>query len=413
METTIAALILLGAIYLRHVKKEFLFSIALALLVFARLEMYFFFVVPYVLMTVFSKTGITKILQMIKDSFRLLIPSSVVLGTFAISNYVRFQHFSPISGVLKSGFPFEINFQPTLFLDQPLRALYTGSLTNFLFFMPIYFLVGFTAFFIYSLYKSKKQAFSSTIFVYSVIGLLLMLNILLFQKWNKVIETWYMTIPLILLGLIISTFVMKNIKCINNVIATFLTSLRINRLSSPVNIRRIKTLVIIGFVMFSMVYSVIHIQEYMTPVSNNDPLTEWIDGVDDNTIFAATDCGRASFFFNKRFVNLDGLVNSYEYQTVLKNGTLYEYLKKIGVSYIIIGIRDGNYPYYLREYDKMYEPMISPAVLYGNYTAYNFTIYSYMYGVYSNPIVLNKSSEVFRGPISGDVVKGRIIVYEI
>jgi hypothetical protein len=52
------------------------------------------------------------------------------------------------------------------------------------------------------------------------------------------------------------------------------------------------------------------------------------------TVFAMKDAGHFAFFSGRDVINLDGLVNSFSYQDVLKEKRLNEYLLRNNVQYI-------------------------------------------------------------------------------
>ena len=55
-----------------------------------------------------------------------------------------------------------------------------------------------------------------------------------------------------------------------------------------------------------------------------------------DAVFAMTDCGTFGYFSDRRVVNLDGLVNSLEYQEYGRDGRLAEFLAKCRVKYIMV-----------------------------------------------------------------------------
>jgi hypothetical protein len=54
-----------------------------------------------------------------------------------------------------------------------------------------------------------------------------------------------------------------------------------------------------------------------------------------NSTFAMTDCGLFGYFSQRRTVNLDGVINGYQYQEVLRAGNLRRYLSACGVTHIV------------------------------------------------------------------------------
>lgn len=53
-----------------------------------------------------------------------------------------------------------------------------------------------------------------------------------------------------------------------------------------------------------------------------------------DSVFGMTDAGYFAYFSRRSTVNLDGLINGYEYQAALANGTLNPYLARCGINYV-------------------------------------------------------------------------------
>ena len=55
----------------------------------------------------------------------------------------------------------------------------------------------------------------------------------------------------------------------------------------------------------------------------------------EDATFAMTDCGLFGYFSQRRTVNLDGVINSYQYQDVLRAGDLRHYFSECGVTHVV------------------------------------------------------------------------------
>ena len=69
-----------------------------------------------------------------------------------------------------------------------------------------------------------------------------------------------------------------------------------------------------------------------------------------------TDCGLVGYFCNRPTVNLDGVINGYEYQAALRDGRLAEYLEQCGVTHIAdyeVSYAEG--PYIVRLPARLYQ----------------------------------------------------------
>jgi hypothetical protein len=53
-----------------------------------------------------------------------------------------------------------------------------------------------------------------------------------------------------------------------------------------------------------------------------------------NTVFALRDAGVFGYFSDRRTINLDGLINSYEYQNEVRDGRLMDFLRRRGVKFV-------------------------------------------------------------------------------
>jgi hypothetical protein len=63
----------------------------------------------------------------------------------------------------------------------------------------------------------------------------------------------------------------------------------------------------------------------------------WIDSrTARDAVVAATDPGKIAYFSGRRTISLDGLVNDYVYQEALREDRLYEYLRERDVAYVVV-----------------------------------------------------------------------------
>lgn len=89
-----------------------------------------------------------------------------------------------------------------------------------------------------------------------------------------------------------------------------------------------------------------------------------------------SDCGAFAWFSERRTVNLDGIVNSWEYQEAIRRGEAEEFLRRSGVAYFA--------------YFKV------PAIESG--LTFRFTVRSYRYGAEQVIAYLAPSQQVYAGP---------------
>ena len=100
------------------------------------------------------------------------------------------------------------------------------------------------------------------------------------------------------------------------------------------------------------------------------------------TVFAMKDAGHFAFFSGRKVINLDGLVNSFSYQDVLKEKRLNEYLLRNNVQYIVQHAFPGRND-----------------IVINGYGEFSFPYFSHMYNTWSDPLLLSKKNEVYRSGI--------------
>lgn len=110
------------------------------------------------------------------------------------------------------------------------------------------------------------------------------------------------------------------------------------------------------------------------------------------------DAGIFAYFCEHRVVNLDGLVNNYQYQEILRAGAFSEYLQTHGINYI------ADVALYS---DKL--PMI------GQYNNYEYLVVSRLYRLPSALVLLNSSDEVYRSDdfSAGDGAIGAVFIWRV
>ncbi len=100
---------------------------------------------------------------------------------------------------------------------------------------------------------------------------------------------------------------------------------------------------------------------------------------DVNVVFAMKDAGNFGYFSERPVINLDGVVNNLEYQEVLRDKHLKEYLRSRGVRFI------AQHAFWDRS-----------DILSGDYDSYSMSYPSHKYESSSDEIVLARADEVFR-----------------
>jgi hypothetical protein len=112
------------------------------------------------------------------------------------------------------------------------------------------------------------------------------------------------------------------------------------------------------------------------------------------------------------FINLDGLINGFEYQAALRRGELGRYLKQAGAHYLVVDAWEtgpvGG------PVEPMYAHRIDAALYRGDYTTYKFFVYCYMYGCCSDTIALSRAQEVWRSASEMDgSIPARTVIFDL
>lgn len=110
-----------------------------------------------------------------------------------------------------------------------------------------------------------------------------------------------------------------------------------------------------------------------------------------HAVFAMKDAGNFGYFSKRAVINLDGLVNSGEYQEVLRDGSLREYLKTNHVGYLV------QQCVYLRDSFFRIDPLRSTGPEQdGTYECLYVRYWSHRFDTYSDAVPLFRSNEVYR-----------------
>lgn len=360
-------------------KKNFLASIAAMFLVLARLDTLIYFVLPlFLLFSVLQVKDKGSISYGIKFLGLLLLPTLIATLSYMLYNYLVFDHFKPIHGYLKSTFP---HLNPQLFLiSRP----------------HFYYILGFSL--LGTLLSAKENyAFERLRILgiaFGAITMVYLLNYYLFQKWSKPIPPWYLSL------LYFTSY------------GSFFIGV-----SNFIRLRHLKiiTVLLILFFLFCGIKDA-HRESQAINTGNlgNTQLFNFLKSLPEESILANTDCGKRGFWSERKTINLDGLINNFEYQQYLKEGMLAKYLEDKNVDYLIIRLWDRKQTEQ-REYEPMYRHRVNLDAYNGDYDFHPYYLYSYMYNSYSDIIKLHKCSEIYRSTdkVFDGRALSRIIIYDL
>ena len=329
----------------------FFFGIILGLLILSRLDMIFIAVCIFIfLIPGFRKDGLAK-------AFKIILGTSVIVLPYLLYNLTVFGNVIPVSGYLKAGFSI---------------ADITGKLRLLMQYRESYFLFFSVVFLIWHVLserrsdEDRKNSFSAMVTVLIISNALLFLYMLLFLNW--VIFYWYF-IPFSLTFSVLTCIVFSN--------------LLKDRKSAFLNISYFAVISFISVYWGYKIYFNYSPDKYST--GNNWNIESYNAAIwtrnhtDMQDNFAMKDAGHFSFFSGRNVINLDGLANNFEYQEVLKNKKLNEYLINNHVKYI------SQHALWKRD-----------EITSGDYDTLSLKFVSHKYSAESDPVILHKADEVYR-----------------
>jgi hypothetical protein len=293
----------------------------------------------------------------------LLATPTFLFGLLYLAwNWSGFGHFMTISGALKSSFPalqprlglWNMLYPEYLFIAL-LAAVFTGLVIARRVFPRIPFLGQLQ---LSRLPKVEALVWLcvSTILHYSLVSV--------FGKWG--VDVWYFA------GYIVT------------LIAIVAASLSIASILLPCPSRFL--FAVVAFVLILSAASISHFvairnraqgQVGFTPYAYDAAL--WVrKSLPSDAVLGMNDAGTFGYFSDRQVVNLDGIINNFEYQDYLHRRQFAAYLKDKRISYIVANaIRDRR-------------------VLDSDYDCVDFGSYSHLYEVSGGAIQVCKGQEVYR-----------------
>ncbi|MDZ4712982.1 MAG: hypothetical protein SGI89_11750 [bacterium] len=339
-------------------RKDLFAGMLLGLVILARLDTVFlaasigFFSIAGILINSLNRT------QQLKKLLYISLGTILVVSPYMIYNLITFGNIIPISGYLKSGFPI-VTFSDKFSFMMGYREMF------FAFFAIIYFVWFCISYPKPVIRSSSIRSFCIYMGIFSLFTAMYFLYTVLFMNW--VIFSWYF-IYYALFASLISALPFKYM------------------LSSKIKFRRMIYIGATAFLLFYGVFKTYQLYEGRYAVSGNNWNIESYNAAlwaKENTapeeIFSMKDAGHFSYFSGRRVINLDGLVNNFEYQEILKNKNLNEYLKKHNVRfYVTHAIWDRD------------------DITDGKYDTLMIKIPSHKYSLESDPLLLKKENELYR-----------------
>ena len=211
---------------------------------------------------------------------------------------------------------------------------------------------------------------------------------LCFQKWTKPVSSWYLAPLLVFVSGAVGGAVANLTARSRTLILCIILALGVAGLSAWREYRR-----------------------FDKPAAAS-ALDDFVRSHASGTMWAATDCGAISFWTGATFIDLDGLINSFEYQAALRDHDLGGYLRQAGTDYLVVGAWEAGPT--TGPIEPMYVHRLDPALFSGEYATYDFFVYSYMYECYSDTITLSRDQEVWRSmPGMDGTIPSRTVIFAV
>jgi hypothetical protein len=404
METTLAALLLLIVIRALLSDRFVTLGVALALLFLTRLDTAVFVATP-LLLWIFLKA------PRAKDRWLAIAIFATTFACYVGINLATTGHAVPISGVLKSSFPV-LRWQAAFFTEPiTLAGMFGwGSLLRGINIVECTGLVVLGLALIAA--ARPPRDVRQKLFMLGAVATLLIANLLMFQKWEKSIDPRYLAMPMLVatvffanaVGLVagrLGEWLPRRLAVSSPTVGASGTAVAVPRATAVAGtLLRMLPLLLVGGLLLAEADA--HLSRFGDIVQRRDDAIKQLFLEIDRTlppdaILAGTDVGALAFWTRRRVVNLDGVINNFEYQEYLRAGDLRGYLRRQGVTFIATALWDRAQTYTGRPIEPMYRQVLDPPAEQGtDYPQHEFFVYSYLYGVYSDKIALKPRDEVYR-----------------
>jgi hypothetical protein len=382
MESTLAAALLVLALYALLDRRERLFAAALPLLFLARLDSLVFVIPPLLAAWALGGTGSWK------REWKVIVPLAAVAAAYMGLNYVLTGSPTPISGQIKSSFPrITPHFE---FLAEPLEAAANHGWSILVTAPNLFAVAAGTLVLAPALFAGRREAWSRPVAWMLLASALLVANLVLFQRWNKGVDPRYLALAYVLLGFAAFAILAGMSRSERTpavafaILALLWVAADVGRLRSEWNLR-------------------------IDRAGRHEVMAKTRPG----ELFAGTDVGGFAFWLERPFVNLDGVVNNRALQDAIRDKRLGRYLEESGVRYLKLAFWDAPQAFKTRRLERMYRSRIFPAGVAGpDYPHFDFVLYSYLHDADSEPIRLCPEQEIFREAIGRDgTANAAIVIY--
>ena len=304
METHLTCLLIICYIYVKskeiRLHKPYINQkvILICLLFLSRID-FLFTVIPVMIISDYLLTAED---QKMKYIFRSITVLTLVSFFYFISNYIFFGNFLTITTKVKSSFPVNIFlknfndlFAPGTFTNQFVKSFYVLNV-----------IILFLIFLSFKRFRYKFQRADMFLFAVCVSSLIFIL-INLFFNWYTLKE-WYVAFP----AFVCSILLIRMLNLFPSVFYIFLS----------------------GFILIFILYF------YTTRLTNPKWDSMYYYALDlkkntgpDDRIFMIDLSGIVGYFSERKVINGDGLINSFEYWKYRNSDSLHKFFKKESIGY--------------------------------------------------------------------------------
>lgn len=295
------------------IAKAMVLGLLLAGLTLARLDTIYFIIAIAVLKLWSYSPGVSlpqRIRELIASYWPCVATFLALILPYIAWNYTTFGHVSPISGALKSSFPmpnFEFHFDVT-------------SLPYVFFFLVVIALIGFDC-------MRRNGYLRSTVFPswrnsgrHMLLGGLL-LGCFFHLLWTQLFMSWgvyqWHFIAYVPVLVVCYTFISRVI------------------LEQPIFKQWSSSMVIGALALVAVSYTVLLVIEKGNHHHERLVAAEWVqENLPGEEAFLLGDGGAFAYFSGRKTVNLDGLINGYEFQESIAQGRLMQFLENDNVRYL-------------------------------------------------------------------------------
>jgi hypothetical protein len=345
------------------VRGRWMVGLMIALAVLARLDsIYYVFTIGLILLARWYYSEDSKRSGFVSTFLPVIIPPVVLVGGYLLINKMAFGNYLPISGLIKSHFP-RVEPHPSFFIYYPwLTGL--GLYGAFLIFK-----------FVRNLARGKCQNLRWETSSFEIISVAFAAGYWLHAAWNALFMSWavwdYYFVGVFVLIIPLGADLIKGLNWIGS------------RLRST-SISRAGFFSLAGLLFVLFLWGAVKSYQF-----RGIPFKVRTYGAADflrqhtppEAILAGTDCGILSYFSQRRTINLDGLVNDFQYQEYLRRDQFDVYLKEKGVDYLAI-------------FD------VPDSLFYGTYQTFTFSVWSNVNRCHLGNLPLQRDWEVYRSQVN-------------